>query len=273
MTNPLEEYAQAKEAQRETRKTKEIALWKTWKDEGEQPHHLQPLLKLYEPNIAFKVKQWKAPTIPESAFKAELQTHLIKAFESFDPDRGVALNTHVENRLHKAKRYNAKNQNLAYIPEGQIGSISPIEKAKNQLSEELGRDPTPQEIADHVNETAAPNKRLTAKRVEVVQRAIRRDIPGSMLGGEAGSEGGETLYEEQQLEIAKNLLPHIFPNKPEFHTLFNYTFGTNGHAQILSTSELAKKMGKSQSQISRMKTQMGTTLQKEMGLTPGKDEG
>jgi hypothetical protein len=48
------------------------------------------------------------------------------------------------------------------------------------------------------------------------------------------------------------------------HTLFHKTFGTGGHARVSSTGALAKELGKSQSQISRMKTTMGTTLRKHL---------
>jgi hypothetical protein len=53
--------------------------------------------------------------------------------------------------------------------------------------------------------------------------------------------------------------------------LFHYTFGTNDHPKISSTSELAKKMGKSQSQISRMKTHMGEVLRSHMGFDEDED--
>lgn len=260
---PVDDFFEVKEAARTARKQNEIDLWKTWKDNGQQPHHLEPLLKLYEPNLRYKTKQWKAPSVPESAFKAELQTHLIKALESYDPNRGAAINTHVEQRLHKAKRYNAKNQNMAYIPEGQISHIAKIQKAHDLLSEDFGRAPTFTEIADHLG--------MSPKRVETIQKSIRRDIPGSMLENDPTRVTHIGAYEEQQIEVAKNILPQLFPNKPEFHTLFNYSFGTNDHPQITSTGELAKKMGKSQSQISRMKTTMGNELKKRMGLSP-KDE-
>lgn len=265
--NPIEEYQETKEAARSARKQNEIDLWHRWKTQGQQPEHLQPLLKLYEPNLRFKVKQWKAPNVSEAAFRLELQDHLINSFKTFDPNKGAALNTWVEGRLKKAQRYNIRNQNLAYIPEGQVSKISPIDRARDHLTEELGRMPTAQEISEHINDPS-----LTPKRVDTVLRSQRKDIPGSALGGEGGSEGRQSSYEEQQLEVAKNMLHVLFPNKPEIHTVFNYTFGMNDHPQILSTGELARKMGKSEPQIARMKTQMGNTLKQYMGLSKKQED-
>lgn len=254
--NPVGEFLSLKTAEVSSRKERELELWRQWKAGGKQPGDLDPLLKLYAPVINQKTVQWKAPAIPASAFKAELQTHLIKAFDKYDPNRGAALNTHVEIHLQKAKRYNNRFQNLAYIPEGQASHIGRIDKAKDELTEELGHAPSFAEIGKHLG--------MGAGRVETIQKARVRDIRASDF--EADPTERATNYEEQSLAVAKNILPQLFPDKPDMHELFHYTFGTGGYPQVSSTSELARRMGKSQSQISRMKTQMGTTLKERMGL-------
>jgi hypothetical protein len=262
--NPAEDYFTAKEAAKEDRKKKEIELWQTWKNNGMQPHHLEPLLNMYGGTIAQKVKLWKAPRVPDAAFKLKLQEHMVDAFKTYDPSRGAALNTWVEGRLQKAKRFNARHQNIAYIPEGQIEHITPINKAIDHLTEEFGREPSNAEIAEHINMQPGAKSPLTAKRVETIRQAQRKDIPGSAFESDPTPKG--TNYEESQIAVAANILPHLFPNKPEMHTLFNHLFGTNGHDTISSTTALAKKMGKNQQQIARMKTTLGDTLRKHMGL-------
>src|SRR5580658_8834831 len=135
--NPAQEYFQTKEAAREERKKKEIDLWQHWKSNGMKPEHAEPLFKLYEPVFAQKVRAWKAPRIPESAFRLKLQEAMITSMKTYDPSKS-ALNTHIENGLKKVHRYNARGQNLAYIPEGQIEGIAPINKAIDVLTEEFG---------------------------------------------------------------------------------------------------------------------------------------
>ena len=261
---PVSDYFQEKVSVKKGRKEHELGLWQAWKDGGEQAEHLAPLLKLYEPIIAQKVRQWKPPQVPESAFKAELQTHTIKAFQSYDPTRGAALNTHVESRLPKAMRYGNRGANLQYLPEEQARSIGKLTKAKDLLTEELGRAPTNDEIADNVG--------LTPKRVGTILGGMKRDIPMSRSGGAESYDYGNNSagtgrdFEEQQIAVAQHILPDLFPGKPDIHSLFHYTFGTGGFPQVHSTSELAKRLNKSESQISRMKTHMGEILRKNMGL-------
>lgn len=264
MSNPAEKYLQEKTSAKEQRKANELELWRKWKDSGEKPEHLKPLLKLYEPVFGAKVRAWKAKFVPESAFKAELQSQFVKALRTYDPTRGAAINTHVECRLPKAKRYNNRYANLAYIPEGQSGLIGKIQVAQNTLTDELGRAPTAEEIGDHIGETG--------KRVGTILKAVQKSIPLSRSGAPgaydyaAGAEHTSRGFEDQQIAVAAQILPDIFPGKPDMHQLFNHTFGTNGHPLILKTGDLAKKMGKTEPQISRMKTIMGDTLRKQLGL-------
>jgi RNA polymerase primary sigma factor len=263
--NPVEEYFEEKLAAKEQRKKDEVALWKRWMDEGQQPHHLAPLLKAYEPVIAQHVRKHNVLAIPESAMKAQAQKHVIEAFQTYDPSKGTALNTWVENRLPKLGRFRNRYQNMAYIPEGKADKIGKIDRAKNELIEELGREPTMDELGDHLS--------MNPKKIQEILKAQRRDIPMSRSGGEEVYDYSATapptarMFEDQQIAVAAQSLHNIFPNKPEMHKVFHYTFGTNGYPQISSTGALAKKMGKKDPQISRMKSQMGATLRKHFGLS------
>lgn len=262
--NPLEEHLQSKEAAKTKRREDELELWKRWK-KTQKPEHLEPLLKAYEPLLQQKMRSYRAPFAgPESAFKGELQQHFIEALKTYDPSKGAAIGTHVNWRIQKAMRYNNKHQNLAYIPAGQTSLIAPIKRAIEELTEEYGREPSASEIATHLQSSGEEElQRITAKRVETVIKAQRKNVPSSSL---EGMEEHFPNFEESQIAVAAQILPSIFPNKPEFHTLFNHTFGTNEHPQITSTSALAKKMGKTDQQISHMKTQMGNILKQHMGL-------
>ena len=268
MPNPLESYFLEKEAASKNRKADEITLLNKWKAGGERPIDLQPLLKLYDPVFNQKLRAWKPPNVPSAAFKAELQIHAIKAFKSFDPDRGAALNTHVENRLHKAKRYGNNGANLLRIPEGIAGGIGKINKAREKLTEELGHPPTTQEIAHHVG--------MPVKRVQTTIDAQHFTVPMGRSAGEetydygSGSEATGHDFEDAQIAIAHQILPQLFPRQ-EHRDVFLSIYGLDGHKQISGTGELAKHLGKSSSQIARAKTHIGNVLKAHMGFTSGDD--
>jgi DNA-directed RNA polymerase specialized sigma subunit len=254
--NPVEDFLQAKEAAPNARREKEHALWETWNANDRTPKHLEPLLNVFEPVVKAKIREWKAPRVNESAFRAELHTHMIKAFQDFDASRGASLRTHVENRIKKAKRYNAKHQNFAYIPEDPARFIGKIQRAQDELKEDLGRDPTHLEIARSVNDTD-PKAKLTTKRVgEIItyQRADRLDS-----GWTYDPVSRDANREQEVLSLIQAELPSVFPNEDD-RSVFEHIYGINGKALITGTNELAKKLGKSPSQISRIKSSVGNRV-------------
>jgi DNA-directed RNA polymerase specialized sigma subunit len=256
MPNSVDEFLEAKKKLPSAKRGQEHELWHQWNNSGRKPEHLEPLIKAYQPVVQAKIREWKAPKLVQSAFEAELRTHLIKAFESYDPNRGASLRTHVEKPLLKALRYVVKNQNVAYIPEGQTSNIGKLQRARDELHEELGRDPTPTELADRVNETY-PRARLTTKRVEDIQRNIIADRPSSTWSWDPTAK--PSSREQEVLDLIQAELHDVFPH-PEERLVFEHIYGLNGKAQISATNDLAKKLGKSPSQISRLKSSVGARV-------------
>ena len=274
--NPLEQYAEKSAAEKVKRKEHEISLWNNWRENGKKAEDLEPLLKLYAP-VLNKKMSWRAPMVPVVAFRKELERHAILAFHSYDPAK-AALNTHVENQLRKVQRYNNKHQNTAYIPEGKSRYIGHISRAKDALQDELNREPTNEEIHQHMLQDPDHDfRRLTPKLIGEIQKAQRADIPAGMFAGpeafdySPGVDAGGRGFEQAQIAVAANILPDLFPNKPIIHQIFNHTFGTNGAQRILRTGALAKKLGLSESQVARHKTTIGNKLKQYMGAG-GTDE-
>jgi len=236
-SNPLEDFLETKEAAMQQKRELEMNQLQTWK-RTQDPEHLAPLLKSYEPILNQKLRQFKAPSVSEAAFKAELQKHLIGAFESYDPGRGAMLSTHVENRLRKAQRYNNKYQNLAYIPEGQTQYIGKIQKAQDELQEQFGRAPTHSEIGDHLG--------MSPKRVSKIIGAQRRDIPASTFE----SDPTEVAMHRDQ-EVVNLLSYNLTADEKQ---VFNHIFGQEGAQRLSSTNDIAARIGKSPSQVSRLRS-------------------
>lgn len=250
--NPAQEFLalQAKEAS--LRATDDLGLWQHWNDNGQKPEHLQPLLKKYEPLFTRKANEWKAPAVSQSAFKAELKKHFIDALKSYDPNMGTALNTHVQYRLQKAKRYNAKYQNVGYIPEGQAEHIGDIQSAQNELTEDLGRAPTPAEIGTHLG--------LPETKVKGILKSLRNDIPSSRFESDPTEIG--TAREHDVIRLMGHSPTDYFT--AEEAKVFNHIFGINGHKKITDTTTLASTIGVSQPKISRLKTGIANKIRKNM---------
>lgn len=241
MSNPLEEFLKTAAGELSAKQQQELQHLHTWRESGHDPEHLRPLLQSYQPILDQRLKQWKAPAVPEPAFRAELQSHFINALKTYDPTKGAGLRTHVENRIQKAKRFNAKYQNVARIPEAKAMQIGKIDAAKRELNEQFGRDPTHLEIATHIGDPKLKEKHITQ-----IENARMRDVPASAF------EDDPTELQHMRSREVLSLLPYDLTH--DERTVFNHLYGLEGHEQIQSTNDLAKKLGKSPSQISRHRT-------------------
>jgi len=255
-SNPVEELEEFKKTSASEKRDKEHQLWEHWNENGRKPQHLEPLLNAFNTVVNAKTREWKAPRINESAFKAELQTHMIKAFENYDPTRGASLRTHIENRIQKAKRYNTKNQNFAYIPEEPARFIGKINRAKDELQEEHGVEPSHAQIAQQVNYNDS-KARLNAKKVKDILEWQRLDIPGSTFSYDPTPRTGNR--EQEVLGLVHAEMHTVFPLADE-RAVFQHIYGLDGKPIITGTNELAAKLGKSPSQVSRIKKSIGNKI-------------
>lgn len=246
--DPITDFFEFTKSAATQRSQDDLAHWQYWKEQGKQPEHLVPLLKSFAPVIAQAVRTYRAPTVQPAAFHAAATKQAIEAFESYDPNRGAALATHVIGRMKKLQRENNKLQNKAYIPEGKASQIGKIQRAQSTLREDLERDPTAQEIAQHMGR---PVKQITS-----VLGAMKKDIVASQFENDPtkvlGSREAEVL----------DLLPLSLTQ--EQNEVFDHLFGKNGKRQISATNEIASTLGKNPSQVSRIRTAILNQLQEHM---------
>ena len=243
--NPVEEYFALKEGSE--RKERDFSLWTNWNDNGRSPEHLEPLVRVFTPMVNQAMVQFRAPTVQKSAFEAQLTRHLIGAFETYDPSK-AALPTHVHRHLMRVQRYNNRLQNMAYIPEPNARQIGKIQRAKSDLEDDLGRLPTNQEIAKHLG--------MPTKKLDTILTSMRGDIMASSF------ESDPTKFSlSRREEVLAMMPPELNPDELD---VFNHLYGQGGKTEITSTNTLAAKLGKSPSQISRLKGSIAKKVQRFM---------
>jgi DNA-directed RNA polymerase specialized sigma subunit len=246
--NPIDEALQSSSKLAAQRREEDHQLWEQWKaNPTEQTMH--PLIKRFEPVFRQKVQQYKAPNVNTTGFKTQLKVRAVEAFQTYDPSRGASLRTHVENNLKRSMRYNAQHQNMAYIPEGQTAFIGSIDRATDALQDQLGRDPSYPEVAQFINSTPellGGKKPMTPSLVQRIQSSRRKDVMASSMESDPTGFGAD-----RNRAVLGLLRPELTMEQQQ---VFDHIYGVNGAPQINSTSALAKRLGKSQSQISRLKS-------------------
>jgi DNA-directed RNA polymerase specialized sigma subunit len=255
---PLEDYFQFKKDAAVKRTEQDMEAFEKWKKRPTK-RSLSTLLRRFEPEFNRKVSLWKSPKVDAAAFKADLKKNAITAFTTFDPTRGASLRTHVNNLLKRSQRFNLKYQNMAFIPEEKAALITPVQQATDQLTQELGKAPNNKQIATFLNRKSVllPKRvvgKVTPSLVKTVQKYQIRDIPGSAF--ETDPTTRIPSFERETLGLLRSTLTG------DMRTVYDYMYGTGGKPQITSTGQIAKRMGKSPSQISRLKGKIQTVYKK-----------
>lgn len=246
--NPVDEFFEHVKIAASQRSQDDFARWTHWNENGRQPVHLEPLLKSFKPVIAQAVNTYRAPTVQKSAFEAAATKQAIEAFESYNPNRGAALATHVIGRMKKLQRENNKLQNKAYIPEGKASQIGKIQRAQSFLRDDLEREPTMQEVASHMGRPL--------KAVAGVLGSMKKDIIASQFESDPTK-----IVSAREAEVL-DLLPYALSQ--EQNEVFDHLFGRNGKKQVTATNEIASALGKNPSQVSRIRSSILSQYQEHM---------
>jgi len=140
-------------------KEDEITLAKRIKKGDEAARH-----RLIKANLRLVVKiahDYKGLGLPLLDLISEGNIGLIRAAEKFDPGRGVNFSTYSSWWIKQSIRRALSHGNKTIrIPIAAARKIHKIRIAKIKLSNELGRNPTDREIAQHVDLTTRIIKRL-----------------------------------------------------------------------------------------------------------------
>lgn len=224
-----------------TRSEQDLALWRKWKASPTDAN-LSALLHQVEPLVQREVSKW-AGTLARPLLTTEGRRLAVEAFQDYDPSRGAAVGTHVVTRLQKMSRLSYANQNVARLPENKMLMFHTYNIGHSQLEDSLGRSPTTDELADHL-QWSIPH--LTKFRREI----SRQEMLESGGSAESGSAG---LFEADEQDHSVDFLHHDLP--PQHKLVFEHLTGYGG-APILSNQEIQKKLNLTQGRYSYIKKQI-----------------
>ena len=136
--------------------------------------------------------------LPVTDLISEGNIGLIKAVERFDPEKGVKLSTYASLWIKQSiKRALANQSKTIRLPVHLVDRISQIYKVSRQLAEELGREPTNEELGDTLEIPASKVAHLksVSTRPTSLNAPIGDDQQGTELGDVVGDENAPSPFD------------------------------------------------------------------------------
>jgi DNA-directed RNA polymerase specialized sigma subunit len=235
------------------RKSDEQKWFDQWKQTGSKPafhqlyYSMKPLLSKAAMSASY------GSNIPRAAHEIWAAQNMLDALHTFDPKKGVALQTHVYGAVsQKAKRLNYQYSNMGQIPETRAIQVGNFNSAVANLREELGREPSAVEIADDMS--------LGLRDVERLRKEIQKDLS---LDGMEDHSFDETPKEREVLQFL------YYDLNPEQQVIYDYMFGMHGKPRLVKKNEkinfdeIARRSGFSSSKARALFNQVKTKFEKE----------
>lgn len=223
-------------------RSKEIEMWKAWKDSGHHPELLNPLFKSFSGLIKQRVNKYRGAEVPTAAVEMNVKKEFVNGLKSYDPSKGTTLATHVNNTMMKATRFVDNNKNAARVSSHIGEKIGYFNSVKSSLADKLGHEPDAQAIHDHL--LLEPHEHLGSPSLKQIirfnkdQRKALFESSGNPLDlmGKRTTLSGIDPREE---EVIRLIVPMLTPEERSVH---EYLYGLNGKPE-LKKGEIAKRMG------------------------------
>jgi RNA polymerase primary sigma factor len=156
---------------------------------------------------------------------------LMKAVERFDPKKGGKLSTYGSWWIKQSiKRALANQSKTIRLPVHLVDKISKMRRVGMKLQEELGREPTDEELADELDMTAARVRqmRMAAIRPASLDAPIGDDDSNNfsdVVEDEAATSPYDNLEDKTVTGMLQEMVKHLDTRES---TILRYRFGLDG---------------------------------------------
>lgn len=215
-----------------------------WK-EDQTPESLHACVKSLQPTIDSVLATSGATGNPQLAAQARVMA--AKAIKSYDPAQGASLATWVTQQLRAMSRNIRQTDNLAGVPDKMILDSYAIYRAEKELEDELGKEPTIQEIADRAH--------LSVKRITDINRKTK-----AVSHEGAYQDGANDYIQGNETDFSQDAMDYVYHDSDRMdQKLMEYVLGYGGKP-VLSNKEILDKLQLTPVQLTRRKQRIAERM-------------
>jgi DNA-directed RNA polymerase sigma subunit (sigma70/sigma32) len=170
----------------------------------------------------------------EKTLHSRARSLAIGAFESFDPNRGVKLQSHLLTQLQPLRRAHAKRFAVVRTPERVMADKFNLERTENEFRDNNGREAADDELADKTG--------LSRKRIAHIRALSKGVVPESQFMAPRGEDEGGDLPGMGGPTADDIWIDYVYHDlSPVDKQILEWKTGLHGKA-MLSNNEIARRL-------------------------------
>ena len=187
----------------------------------------------------------------ESAFRIKATKLALQSLTSYDASKAAAPSSFVFTNLQRLNRIRRQRQNIIHIPESQVYLKQQIDKKVQQLQDDLGRQPTIDQICDATGMSRKKLQKIEGNSTFSESSAINPQTQASTFGVKDITDRDYYNYVYSSVgDVDKKILQWSMP--------YNGT--------PLSNNDIAKRLKLSPGAISQRKARLQQMMSEVRGL-------
>jgi len=193
---------------------------------------------------------------PLAASRARLVA--LEAARKYDPKRS-RLQSHLLTNMQGLRRQNRQQTEVMRVPERILLESQRLHGYSQELTDEMGREPTDAELSDRLGVSIARLAKIRS--YQPGMSSGRAEHADPMQGQPASQLPGQQEHENYWVDIVYQDL------SPIDQKIMELTLGLNGHKK-LSNQDVAKRLSRSPGAITQRKMRIQKLLDQEQDLSP-----
>lgn len=217
-----------------------FAAWKEWYNNPEDKTLAANMMRLFEPLINTAISSYLGSSyVSDPLMRGRAKSVLFNALKNYDSSKGP-ISSYAWIHLQRVQRILSKQQSAFKMSEYRIMQLQELDRVTRELKDELGREPSDQELADRMG--------LSIKKIEKIRSITPASFESSGTADNQNLTFVGATSNRNETEALSYLYDSIEDNVDKY--ILESTFGLH-NKPIRSNREIAQALNLPQSAVYR----------------------